>query len=124
MTAEPTAHPVSYFGWETGRSFVRCYGCVDGCTSLMSNPNGTRASRFDPAVQRAGCEARIARANRRAADLAPIIDELRAAGITSSKAIAKALDKLGVPTLSGRGHWHPMQVSRLLRRLAGAERSA
>jgi hypothetical protein len=81
----------------------------------------TRASRFDPAVQRAGCEARIARANRRAADLAPIIDELRAAGITSSKAIAKALDKLGVPTLSGRGHWHPMQVSRLLRRLAGAE---
>jgi hypothetical protein len=37
-----------------------------------------------------GCEAVQARANKRAADLPPIITELRAAGITSKKGIAEA----------------------------------
>jgi hypothetical protein len=64
-------------------------------------------------------KARIARANRTAADLAPVIAELRTAGITSLTAIAKALDERHVPTPAGSPHWHPMQVARLLKRLAG-----
>jgi hypothetical protein len=64
-------------------------------------------------------KARTARANRTAANLAPVIAELQAAGITSLNAIAKALDERHVPTPAGSPHWHPMQVARLLRRLAG-----
>jgi Recombinase len=68
--------------------------------------------------------ARSARANRTAADLAPIVAELRAAGITSLNGIAAALNERGVPTPSGGGHWHAAQVSRLLKRLAGQARWA
>jgi hypothetical protein len=62
-------------------------------------------------------EARTARAYRAAADLAPVIAELRAAGITSLSDIAAALDARHIPTPGGAGHWHPAQVSRLLKRL-------
>jgi hypothetical protein len=60
----------------------------------MSKPNGAFFSR-------ASLEARKARANRAAADLAPIIAELRAAGITSLTGIAAALEERGVPTARG-----------------------
>jgi hypothetical protein len=63
-------------------------------------------------------KARTARANRSAADLAPVIAELRAAGITSLNGIAAALNERGVPTPAGSRHWHAVQVARLLKRLA------
>jgi hypothetical protein len=65
---------------------------------------------------------RSARANRIAADLAPIIGELRATGLTSLNGIAAALDRRHVPTPAGSGHWHAAQVSRLLKRLAARAR--
>jgi hypothetical protein len=61
-------------------------------------------------------KARIARANRTAADLAPVLAELRAAGITKLNDIAAA--RACVPTPPGSGHWHAAQVSRVLKRLA------
>jgi len=60
--------------------------------------------------------ARTARANRIAADLAPVIAELRAAGVTSLNDLAAALDERGIPTPAGSRHWHAMQVARLLKR--------
>jgi hypothetical protein len=69
-------------------------------------------------------KARSARANRTAADLAPVIAELQATGITSLNGIAAALEERGVPTPAGSGHWHAAQVSRLLKRLAGQARWA
>jgi hypothetical protein len=62
-------------------------------------------------------KARTARAVAKAVDLAPIIAELRASGITSLNGIASALDARAVPTPAGHGHWHAMQVARLLKRL-------
>ena len=56
-------------------------------------------------------KARMARANRTAADLAPVIAELRAAGITKLNDIAGALDARRVPTPAGSGHWHAAQVA-------------
>jgi hypothetical protein len=53
----------------------------------------------------------------KAVDLAPIIAELRASGITSLNGIASALDARAVLTPAGHGHWHAMQVARLLKRL-------
>jgi hypothetical protein len=72
---------------------------------------------FTRAAQRAGWEARTAPANKRAADLAPILAELRAAGITSKKGIAEALNERGIPTAGGCGQWQAAQVQRVLARL-------
>jgi hypothetical protein len=58
-----------------------------------------------------------ARANARAAELAPIIAELRATGATSLRAIAAALNRRGIPTATGRGEWSGKQVGRVLARL-------
>jgi hypothetical protein len=76
----------------------------------MSKPNGAFFSR-------ASLQARKARANRAAADLAPIIAELRAAGITSLTGITEALNERGIPTARGSGPWYHAQVRRLLVRL-------
>jgi hypothetical protein len=58
-----------------------------------------------------------ARANGRAARLLPIIEELRAAGITSTRGIAAALDERGIPTARAYGPWSPAQVRQLMKRL-------
>jgi hypothetical protein len=78
-------------------------------------PTGRHTGHRAPSI---ADKARIARANRTAADLAPIIAELRAAGITKLNDIAAALDARRAPTPAGSGHWHAMQVARLLKRLA------
>jgi hypothetical protein len=74
-------------------------------------------NRFAPGAQRAGWEAGIARADRIAAEIAPVIAELRAAGITSKKGLAKALNSRAVRTPRGIGEWRPIQVARVLARL-------
>jgi hypothetical protein len=74
-------------------------------------------SYFTPAAQRAGTEAGVARANQIAADLAPVIAELRAAGITSKKGIARALNARSIRTPRGIGRWRAIQVARVLARL-------
>ena len=74
---------------------------------------------FTPAARRAASQAHKARANQVAANLAPLMKELQGAGITSLEGIAAALNKRGIPTPSGRSHWHAVQVSRVLKRLAG-----
>jgi DNA invertase Pin-like site-specific DNA recombinase len=53
----------------------------------------------------------------RAADLAPVIAELRAAGARSLWAIAAGLNERGVPTSRGEGVWQSEQVARVLSRL-------
>jgi DNA invertase Pin-like site-specific DNA recombinase len=57
-----------------------------------------------------------ARAEAKAADLAPIIKELQAAGKTSLRAIAAGLNDAGIPTERG-GQWSSPQVMRILERL-------
>jgi hypothetical protein len=78
-------------------------------------PTGRHVGHRAPSI---ADKARVARAKRTAADLAPVIAELRAAGITSLNAIADALNERNIPTPAASGRWHAMQVSRLLKRLA------
>jgi predicted flap endonuclease-1-like 5' DNA nuclease len=80
----------------------------------MSNPGGTRGNHFMAAARRAGIKARQTRAEERAANVAPIVKTLQAAGVTSLKGIAKALNDSGVLTPAGRAYWHAMQVARVL----------
>ena len=60
---------------------------------------------------------RNAVANARAADLAPVITELRAAGVTTLSGIARALTERNIPTATGGATWSATQVSRVLDRV-------
>jgi hypothetical protein len=64
------------------------------------------------------------RAERHAAALAPIIAEIRAAGVTSLYGITKALNARGVPTATGKGQWQDQGVRRVLARLKHSPPSA
>ena len=66
----------------------------------------------------AGIATRQAKASSRAVDLAPIIAELRAEGVTTFAALAEALTARGIPTARGASTWSPMQVSRVLKSAA------
>jgi hypothetical protein len=61
----------------------------------------------------------VARANAGAADLAPIVAELQAAGATSPRVIAVGLDERGVSTSRGTSQWQANTVAQLLARLPG-----
>jgi hypothetical protein len=70
------------------------------------------------AARHSTSDARRVRADAAAADLAPVIAELQAAGVTSLRGIATALNERGIPTVAGSGRWYHKQVARLLARLA------
>lgn len=57
------------------------------------------------------------RADARAADIAPTIKSLQAAGATSLRAIAAKLNAAGIPTARGQGVWSAVQVARVLERI-------
>jgi hypothetical protein len=77
-------------------------------------PRGYRRAKLTVNAQRAA-QARVAA--RVAADLAPIIRELQTAGVTSLVGIAAAFNERSIPTATGRGTWHAVQVSRVLARI-------
>ena len=58
----------------------------------------------------AGVAVRQERAAARAADIRPIIADLRAEGVTSLAQLAAALTECGIPTSRGAERWSPMQV--------------
>ena len=66
---------------------------------------------------KAGAKARSEKAMRRAMDLQPLVQELRAAGVKSATGITKQLNARNIPAAWG-GTWTVTQVSRLLARLA------
>jgi hypothetical protein len=65
----------------------------------------------------AGRKTLTVRADARAAQLAPIVAEIQASGVTSWYGIAMALNKRGIRTATGRGIWEPGQVRRVMERL-------
>jgi DNA invertase Pin-like site-specific DNA recombinase len=73
-------------------------------------------------ARKAGQEANARIAAERASVVGPVITELQAAGATSLRAIAAALNELGIPTARGTGTWSATQVMRVLARRNGRER--
>jgi hypothetical protein len=65
----------------------------------------------------AGRKVSIGRADARASQLALIVSEIRASGVTSWYGIAAELNKRGIPTATGKGIWEPAQVRRMIERL-------
>jgi DNA invertase Pin-like site-specific DNA recombinase len=58
--------------------------------------------------------ARRKKARERAQDIRPVIDEIRAGGITSATGIARELTGREIPTPRGSSRWNAVQVQRLL----------
>jgi hypothetical protein len=78
---------------------------------------GNRGVVISRAARKAGREVQMARATARAADLAPVLKELREAGVTSLGGLARALTERGIPTARGGKEWTAMQVARTAARL-------
>ena len=69
------------------------------------------------AMRAAGRAAMAGKAKARARDIAPVIAEIRAGGVTSLGGIARELAARNIPTASGSTAWLPVQVQRVLQRL-------
>lgn len=82
----------------------------------LGNPNGISAEAQAKGAIAGGAAAR-AKAAGRAADLAPVIREIQGEGHTSLSAIASALNGRHIEAPRG-GMWVPVQVSRVLARIA------
>ena len=75
---------------------------------------GYRGVNFSEADHKAAREARQARTAARGADLAPILAQLRADGVTSLGGLARALTERGIPTARGGATWSAVQVQRVM----------
>lgn len=81
----------------------------------LGNPNGAAhllGHGNDEAV-----DAIKAKADEKAQDLMPVIEELKGQGLTSLRGIANELNQKGILSPRG-GKWYPMGVKRLMERLA------
>jgi DNA invertase Pin-like site-specific DNA recombinase len=78
---------------------------------------GFRGVKIDDDARLAAVASRNATADAFAKDLAPMIAELRAEGVTSLGKLAKALTTRGIPTAAGKTQWSPTGVSHVLKRI-------
>jgi hypothetical protein len=74
---------------------------------------GDRGYVITAKARAAGKAVRRAKAQARASDLAPVVQELQASGCESLRGIAAGLDERGIPAARG-GKWSAAQVARLL----------
>jgi hypothetical protein len=82
--------------------------------------DGNRGAKLTLEARRAGVKPVQARVTARVLTLAPIVRELQAAGVTSLVGIAAAFNERSIPTATGRGTWHAVQVSRVLARITAS----
>ena len=68
-------------------------------------------------AQRHGVASNKAKADRFAANVLPVIEQIKATGVTSLRAISRALNARGIATARG-GVWTPVQVTAVLRRVS------
>jgi DNA invertase Pin-like site-specific DNA recombinase len=83
----------------------------------LGNPNGAEALRRAAKGNGAAVGVLKDNADRHAADLAPVIDQLRSEGIRTLPGIARALNERRMETPRG-GKWHASSVKNLLARLS------
>jgi DNA invertase Pin-like site-specific DNA recombinase len=83
----------------------------------LGGDRGKRTA-FTAETNGAGREARKARSQARAAELAPLLSELQGQGVTSLHGLAKALTERGIPTARNGREWTAVQVKRVLDRIA------
>jgi DNA invertase Pin-like site-specific DNA recombinase len=75
---------------------------------------GNRGSIVSDEARAIGRTIQIERARERAADLQPLIRDLREGGVASLSGIARILNERGIPTARSGKHWTATQVARVL----------
>ena len=116
-----TVHILAAVAEEEARAIsartVAALGAARARGVKLGNPSlkpGNRAQAL--AAGRIAATVKAAKAARAAADVAPVIAEIRAEGIASLGAVARALTARGIPSPSGRGGWHAATVARVIAR--------
>lgn len=84
----------------------------------LGNPDGAAALRRAGKGNTAGLQAIRVKADSHARNLMPVIEALKAEGVSSLGGVAAALNERGMLTPRG-GRWHKSSVSNLLARLDG-----
>ena len=102
---------------EAGLISARTKAALEAAKARGKHLGGSRGVTLSNAARRAGRDAQAQQADNRAADLAPIIEELCSNGVTSLTGLADALKRRGIPTARGNSAWTPTQVGRVLARL-------
>jgi DNA invertase Pin-like site-specific DNA recombinase len=85
---------------------AKARGVVLGCRNK-------KIAKYAKIGAKASVQARSEQSSKRASDVMPIIEALRAEGSTSLRQIAVGLNERGIPTARG-GPWSAVQVSRIL----------
>jgi DNA invertase Pin-like site-specific DNA recombinase len=103
---------------EAGLISSRTKAALAAAKARGTKLGGVRSTKLTDDARSMGRNVITKRATEKAADYAPVIREIQAAGVTSLAGIAAALNERGIPTVSGQGAWQAVQVSRVLARLA------
>jgi DNA invertase Pin-like site-specific DNA recombinase len=105
---------VSVAELEAGLTSARTKAALAAAKARGQRLGGFRGYVPTDADRVASAAARRRRAQERAADLMPVIDAIRATGITSATGIARELTGRDIPTPRGSSTWTAVQVQRLL----------
>ena len=100
---------------EAGMISSRTKAALAAAKARGKKLGGKRGTIISEQARAAGRASQAARSLDRAADLAPMLAELRREGITSFNGIARALSQRGIPTPRGRCAWTAVQVARVMR---------
>jgi DNA invertase Pin-like site-specific DNA recombinase len=103
---------------EAGMISARTKDALQAAKRRGKKLGGNRGVKPGARMQAASRKALRERTERRAADIAPTLAELQAAGATNLRAIADGLNAKKIPTAHGQGEWTATQVMRVLGRLA------
>jgi DNA invertase Pin-like site-specific DNA recombinase len=106
---------------EAGLISQRTKAALAAATARGKALGGDRGQRPSKAAREAALAAVAGRVKGRGRDLAPLIAEMRAAGVTSLRAMALELTARGIPTARGGATWTAVQVKRAI---DAAERAA
>ncbi|MBR0845314.1 MULTISPECIES: recombinase family protein [Bradyrhizobium] len=103
---------------EAGLISARTKAALAAAKARGQQLGGYRGGPLPSHVQARGRDEQSRLADRRAADIAPLLNALRAKGITTPTNIAQALTAQGIPTARGGSKWSAPQVKLIEARLA------
>jgi DNA invertase Pin-like site-specific DNA recombinase len=101
---------------EAGVISARTKAALAAAKARGKKLGGSRGAILPEEARLAGAAAQARRARAHAADLAPVLAEIRSQGITSLRGIAAALTERRIPTARGQRKWAAAQVARLMAR--------
>nr|WP_249812618.1 recombinase family protein [Bradyrhizobium sp. 141] len=103
---------------EAGLISARTKAALAAAKARGQRLGGHRGGSLSSEARRRGRDSQSSLADRRAQDLGPVLKQLRAQGIASPTAIARALTARGIPTARGGTNWSGPQVRLIEARLA------